>query len=80
MNTDYNSYSGKVTIPSTITYNGVTYTETNDFNEIEPSRTSEKNIFYIEVNKDILNAEKINLSFNIRNNTYKYILRGDISE
>ena len=62
------------------TYNGVTYTETNDFNEIVPSRTSEKNIFYIEVNKDILNAEKINLSFNIRNNTYKYILRGDISE
>ena len=40
----------------------------------------ENNIFYIEVNKEVLNAEKINLLFNIRNNTYKYILRGDVSE
>ena len=43
-------------------------------------RTNENNIFYIEVNKEVLNAEKINLLFNIRNNTYKYILRGDVSE
>ena len=62
------------------TYNGETYTETNDFNEIIPSRTSENNVYYIEVDKNILNADKISLSFNIRNNTYKYILRGDINE
>ena len=62
------------------TYNGTTYSETNDFNEIIPARTNNKNVFYIEVDKDILNAEKVNLLFNIRNNTYKYILRGDVSE
>ena len=54
--------------------------QTNDFNEIIPARTNNKNVFYIEVDKDILNAEKVNLLFNIRNNTYKYILRGDVSE
>lgn len=62
------------------TYNGTTYSETSDFNQIMLYRTNENNIFYIEVNKEVLNAEKINLLFNIRNNTYKYILRGDVSE
>jgi hypothetical protein len=62
------------------TYNGNTYTETSDFNEIKAVRTNQNNIYYIEVNKDILNADKINLLFNMRNYKYKYTLRGDSNE
>lgn len=62
------------------TYNGKTYIETKDFKEIVPIKTLEKNIIYIEIDKEILNAEKIDLVFNIRNNTYKYILRGEKNE
>lgn len=59
------------------TYNGNEYTETNDFKEVQANKTKQDNVFYIEVNKEILNAEKIEITFNIRNNTYRYILRGD---
>lgn len=62
------------------TYNGNTYRETSDFNEIKAIKTSQNNIFYIEVDKEVLNAEHINLSFNIRNNEYKYTLRGEANE
>ena len=61
-------------------YNGNKYTETSDFNEIKAVKTSQNNVFYIEVDKDILNAEQINLLFNIRNNKYKYTLRGEANE
>lgn len=61
-------------------YNGVSYTETNDFNLISPSRTGAADTYYIEVNKNILYASDIKLSFALRNNVYEYILRGDISE
>ena len=59
------------------TYNGKEYIETNDFNQIKASRTKEKNVYFIEVNKELLNAERIKISFNIRNNKYEYILKGE---
>lgn len=62
------------------TYNGKEYIETNDFKEIQANKTKQNNVFYIEVNKEIINAEKISISFNLRNNTYTYILRGDTNE
>ena len=62
------------------TYNGNTYSETSDFVEAKAIKTIEDNIFYIEVDKEILNAEQINLSFHIRNNEYKYTLRGEANE
>jgi hypothetical protein len=47
---------------------------------VVPSKTKQDNVYYIQVNKDIMNAEKIVISFNLRNNTYKYILRGETNE
>ena len=60
--------------------NGNTYTETNDFAEVVSTKIKQDNIYYIQVNKDIMNAEKIVISFNMRNNTYKYVLRGETNE
>lgn len=86
-NIEYKTVVNKIkTLPSLIetygsieyTYNGQTYEEKADFNEIVP--TKENQYYYIEVDKEIMNAEKINLVFNFRNSTYKYILRGDINE
>lgn len=62
------------------TINGNEYTETNDFKEVQAIKTKQNNVFYIEINKEIINAEKISISFNLRNKTYTYILRGDTSE
>ena len=60
--------------------NGKEYTETNDFKEVQAIKTKQNNVFYIEVDKEILNSEKISISFNLRNKTYTYILRGDTNE
>ena len=62
------------------TINGNEYTETNDFKEVQAIKTKQNNVFYIEINKELINAEKISISFNLRNKTYTYILRGDTSE
>ncbi len=62
------------------TYNGKNYKETNDFKQIIPTRTNQKNVYYIEVNKEILDSTEIKLSFNQRNEKHEYILRGNISE
>ena len=39
------------------------------------SKRANKNTYYIEVLKEIKDAEKITLVFQIRNNTYRYYLR-----
>ena len=62
------------------TYNGNTYTETNDFAEVVSTKIKQDNVYYIQVNKDIMNAEKIVITFNMRNYSYKYILRGETNE
>lgn len=59
------------------TYNGKKYTERNDFNQVSFSRVNKKDTYYIEVDAEILQASDIKLIFNIRNNTYSYILRGN---
>lgn len=61
-------------------HNGNEYIETNDFKEIQANKTKQNNVIYIEVDKEIINAEKISISFNLRNNIYTYILRGDTNE
>ena len=60
------------------TINDVEYKETADFNEV--INQNDTNDYYIEVNKEIMNASKIKLVFNLRNTRYEYILRGDINE
>lgn len=60
-------------------YNGSSYTM-SDFNLVIASRTSEDNVYYIEVDREIMDASSIKFVFNFRNNKYSYVLRGDISE
>lgn len=62
------------------TYDGKEYIEKSDFNQVIPTKTNNKDVFYIEVNKEIKEAENIKLSFNIRNMKYSYVLRGNINE
>ena len=59
------------------TYNGEEYKETNDFSQINPKRTSKDGIYYIEVNEEIKNSERIKLILNLRNKKYEYILKGE---
>lgn len=61
-------------------YNNETYKETNDFNQIISTINKEDNIYYIEVNKEIKDASEIKFIFNMRNNKYEYILRGETNE
>jgi len=61
------------------TYNGVKYTERNDFNQVKFTKIND-GAYYIEVDKEIINATEIKLNFNIRNNKYSYILRGNTNE
>lgn len=60
------------------TINGVDYKETSDFNEVINQNNTDD--YYIEINKEIMNASKIKLVFNLRNTRYEYILRGDTNE
>lgn len=58
------------------TYNGTKYIEKNDFNQLKFKKIKDDN-YYIEVDKNIIEASDIKLVFNIRNNKYTYILKGD---
>ena len=58
-------------------YNGNSYSEHSDFNLVTPSKTDKAGVYYIEVDKEVLSASSINLSFNFRNNKYSYVLRGE---
>jgi hypothetical protein len=58
--------------------NGNTYEEASDFNQITSTKDTEN--YYIEIDKEIMNAEEIKLVLTFRNKEYKYILKGDINE
>ena len=61
-------------------YDGKSYTETGDFNFVVSSKSSDSNVFYVEVDKEILSASSIKIKFNFRDTNYIYVLRGDIGE
>lgn len=45
------------------------------FTELKPSKNTTKNIYYIEVTKEIKSAEAIDLVIKIRNRTYRYKIK-----
>ena len=61
-------------------YNGNTYTEVSDFNLVVSSKSSDIHTYYVEVDKEIMDASFIKLNFNFRNRKYSYFLRGDSGE
>ena len=61
-------------------YIGNNYTEISDFNVVVSSKSSLSNVYYIEVDKEIMDASSIKFNFNFRDRKYSYILRGDSNE
>lgn len=61
-------------------YQGNTYIESSDFNLVVSSKANQSNIYYVEVDREIMGATSIKLVFNFRDTKYAYVLRGDISE
>lgn len=55
---------------------GKTYKTSGDFNEVVPTKASEANTYYFEVDANVLKAEKIILGFRMRTGDYKYYLKG----
>lgn len=45
------------------------------FTELKPSKNSDDNVYYIEIAKEIKNAESISLVIQIRNKTYRYKIK-----
>ena len=60
-------------------YNNNTYVEYGDFNSIVSSKSSQSNVYYIEVDKEIADASFIKLNFNFRDKKYSYVLRGNLN-
>ena len=46
-----------------------------EFKEVNSKRTNQNNIYYIEVVKEVMQAEHISFIFTIRNKSYEYILK-----
>lgn len=60
-------------------YNNNSYIEYGDFNSVISSKSSQSNVYYIEVDKEIMDASFIKLNFNFRDKKYSYILRGNLN-
>ena len=84
LNVDYSSDNDKVsnffTFLSTfgkIVYeiNGEEKVQNIPFKQVISSSVNSKNTYYIEVLKEVYNAESIRIVFDVRNNTYEYNIR-----
>jgi len=60
--------------------NGQNKIEINDFDEVKSSKDNNTDTYYIEINKEISEAEEIKLVLNLRSFKYEYILRGNLDE
>lgn len=69
---DYIKYFGRIEYK----YNDKIYQEKLDFTNKKFKRIKDEN-YYIDVDKNIMEASEIKLIFKIRNNEYEYILRGE---
>ena len=54
------------------------YIQSGNFEQLKSTKTNRKNIEYIGVNSNIINANYIKIVFNIRGSKYEYILKGEI--
>ena len=54
------------------------YIQMNGFEQIKSTRINKKNIEYIGINSNIMNATSIKLVFTIRGHKYEYILKGEV--
>ena len=54
---------------------GKKYTQNKGINRVIPTSIKNNEIYYLEINKNILNADKVTLVFKIRNIEYRYKLK-----
>ena len=65
-------FSNFVTISYEI--NGKQKSQSTNFKQVKSTKKKDKDIYYIEVNKELEEAQNISLNFNVRNKVYKYYL------
>lgn len=78
-NNAYNSFYDLLSRYAHIEYyiNGNMYKQNNLFEQISSLKAPSKNVVYIGVNSNIEASEKINIVFELRNNRYVYLIRGE---
>ena len=54
---------------------GKSYSHPTKLERVVPGKTSQKDVYYIEVVDDLLKADNIYFTFKVRNQEYKYILK-----
>lgn len=59
--------------------NDNSYTQAIGLNVLQNNKTSNNNIYYLEVNKQVKESNELKLVFKIRNKTYKYLIRSSES-
>lgn len=74
-NSKYNDFSGLVSSIGTIEYKIGDNTYTSNLEKISDLKKNDENIYYYEVNRDIINSDSIKLNFNTRKCKYSYILK-----
>lgn len=74
-NSNYNSFTNILSSVGTIQYSINGENKYSSMTRINDLKSNEKNIYYYEVNKEILNADSIKLNFNTRKCKYSYILK-----
>lgn len=57
------------------TVNGITKKQNVSLEEVKPSKTTINNTYYVEILKEIKDAENVSIEFNLRNNKYIYKLK-----
>ncbi len=72
INDFYSLFSNFVTISYEI--NGKQKSQSTNFKQVKSTKKKDKDIYYIEVNKELEEAQNISLNFNVRNKVYKYYL------
>ena len=57
------------------TVNGITKKQNVSLEEVKLSKTTINNTYYVEILKEIKDAENVSIEFNLRNNKYIYKLK-----
>ena len=65
------NYFGKIKY----TLNGEEKIQNINFSRVQPVKAKKENIYYIEIQEEIINAEKVSLMLHIRNKDYEYVLK-----
>ena len=75
VNSNYNNFSNFVSSVGIIQYNFNGEVKYSKINRISNIKKEEKDIYYYEINKEVLNSDSLKIVFNTRKCKYSYILK-----